>query len=72
MTPRKIGGYINRQEIARAQQGLRQARECTRELIDSAPGPQRAAHLVAKVAISIATVMEALQEIESIAGRHDS
>jgi len=72
MTTRKIGGYINRQEIARAHHSLRAARESIRELIDSAPGPQRAAHLVAKVAISIATTMEALQEIESIAGRHEN
>ena len=67
--PRKIGGYIWRQELARAQQSNKLAREALRRIIDERPGPQLLALLLSKAALALGENLEALQELERIAGK---
>ncbi len=55
-----------RQEITRAMNANRTAREALRRVIDERPGPQALAMLIAKAASALAESLEALREIERI------
>lgn len=66
--PRKIGGYIWRQEVARAQMANKRARAALRRIVDERPGPQLTALLLSKAALALAENLDALQELERIIG----
>lgn len=71
MSKRRAGGYVFRQEVVRAMNANRAAREALRRLIDEKPGPQTMAMLIAKAAQALGENLDALHEIEAI-GRNIS
>jgi hypothetical protein len=66
MTKRKAGGYAWRQELTRAVNANKAAREALRRIVDERPGPQTLALLIAKAATALAENLEALREIEQV------
>lgn len=69
MTERKIGGYLYREQINRAENATRATRVALHQLIDTEPGPQRTAALVAKAAVAQMEILEALAELKAITGQ---
>lgn len=66
MTKRSVGGYAMRQEITRARNANRAARESLRRLMDDQPGVQLQAVLIARAAGALAENLDAIGEIERI------
>ena len=65
-TPRKVGGYVFRQELARAINANREARRAIGRLLDGEVTPRLLALYVAKAARALAENLDALREIEEI------
>lgn len=70
MTKRSVGGYVFREQTTRIRNASRTTRESLQQLIESAPGPQQAARLMARATVAQTAILEAVQEIENIAERH--
>ncbi len=68
-TPKRIGGYIWRQEIVRARQAQRQARTFLQRILDERPGPALAAMYLAQIGSALAEIADALTEIERIGSK---
>ena len=67
MTKRKLNGYAFRQEVTRARNANRAARQALRRIIEETPSPSLLALLVAKISAALGDNLDAIQEIESIA-----
>jgi hypothetical protein len=66
MSKKQPGGYAFRQEVVRAVNANRTARDALRRLLEERPGPQATAMLIAKVAQALSEILDALREIEQI------
>lgn len=65
-TDRKTGGYIWRQEIARAIAANNTAREALQRILDDRPGPAATAMYMAQAAIALGDNMDALHALRTI------
>ena len=68
-TPRKIGGYVDRQELARAQRANKDARRMAKRILretDARRGSGWLYPFLARLAQELAVVSEALMEMERI------
>jgi len=71
-TPRKPGGYIDRQELNRARRGILDAQRAARFILEHTQG--RTGYgwlypLLAELALSLGTAQAALREMEQIRGK---
>ena len=66
MTKKKVGGYAWRQEIVRARNANRAARNSLRRIAEETPGPRTLAMLLLKAANALGENLDALQELEGI------
>lgn len=66
MSKRRTGGYVFRQEVVRAVNANRAARDALRRLLDEKPGPQAMAMLIARAAQALGENLDALRELEQI------
>lgn len=67
MTKRKAGGYAWRQELQRAANANKAARQALRRMLEDDPSRQALALLIARAANALAENLEALRELERIA-----
>ena len=65
-TPRKLHGYIYRQELARARAANTEARAYTARILDERPGPALAALYVAHIGIALGNISDALNQLATI------
>jgi len=68
-TPRKVGGYVDRQELNRAMRANKAARRVVSRILNERPGPARLSLLLAELAQHLAIELEALMEMERIRGK---
>lgn len=66
MSKKRPGGYVFRQEVVRARNANRAAREALRRLLDERPGPQATAMLIAKAAQALGENLDAVHALEKI------
>lgn len=67
MSKRAVGGYAFNAEVNRARNANRSAREALRRIIEEKPGPQTLSLLIAKAALALGEIDQAVGEIEQIA-----
>jgi len=67
MSKRQVDGYVFRQELTRIRQGAAAIRETLRRLNDENPGPQTRSMLIARAAMALSEIQEAVVEVERIA-----
>jgi predicted Zn-dependent protease len=67
MTKRKVGGYAFRQELVRARNANTAARRAIGRLVREDPSSHTRAILLARAAMALAEIGEAVNEIERIA-----
>lgn len=66
MSKKRPGGYVFRQEVVRATNANRTARDALRRLLDERPGPQVTAMLIAIAAQALSENLDALHALEAI------
>lgn len=66
MSRKRPGGYVFRQEVVRAQNANRTARDALRRLLDERPGTQATAMLIAKAAQALSENLDALHALDAI------
>ena len=69
MTAKIIGGYSFREQFSRVESATRITRQSLEQIINYPQNEELRTALVAKIATSQMTVLEALREIEKIAGQ---
>jgi predicted Zn-dependent protease len=67
MAKRAVGGYAFNAEIARARNASRTARESLRRIVDEKPGTQTLALLLAKTALALGEIDQAINDIDQVA-----
>lgn len=65
-TRRKVNGTIFRQQVARARMGITSIRESLRHINDGKLGPATQSMYIAKAAVSLSEIQEAVLEIEKL------
>lgn len=70
MTQKQIGGYGFRQECTDIRNSAAAIRTALSRIIEENPGPQTTAMLVAKMAIEVSKIANAVNLIEEIGKQH--
>jgi hypothetical protein len=66
MTDKQIGGYEFRSECIRIKNATTVLRNSLSQIIETNPGPQTLYMLVAKMAVQVSTITDAVNNIEDI------
>ena len=65
-TPKKIGGYVYRENVARVRTASNTARRYVERLLDEKPGPALTAMYLARLGLTLGEISDAVGELERI------
>ena len=66
MTARRVGGYEFNYQCARIRSAAGELNQSLKKVIESNPGPQTMAMLMARMALEVAAIGEAINNLERI------
>ena len=72
MTDKKVGGYEFNQECVQVENSAAAIRRALSTIIDNNPGPQTIYMLTAKMAVEVANITDAINNIKKIAQHEKS